>query len=187
MLLAAANAKRPRPRAGSLVTTRTRARHRDDGGRGADRPRARAATTSTRSGPLRRSTRPRPTPSACRLRIGAALRRANLRTDARRHLAAARHLALRVDATALVRRAAEGLTIAGGRPRRIAVTGLDALTPSERCVAEHASRGLTNREIAETLFVTRKTVEYQLGGSFSKLGIRLWTDLAGVLQPGVER
>ncbi len=38
--------------------------------------------------------------------------------------------------------------------------------------AEHAAAGLTNREIAETLFVTRKTVEFTLGNVFSKLGIR---------------
>ncbi len=118
--------------------------------------------------------------------FGAALRRANQRADARRHLAAARDYAHRVDATALAHRAAEELTIAGGRPRRIALSGVEALTPSERRVAEHAARGLSNRDIAETLFVTRKTVEYQLGGAFSKLGIRSRTQLAGVLWPGVE-
>ena len=78
-------------------------------------------------------------------------------------------------------RATEELTIAGGRPRRIATTGVDSLSPSERRVAENAARGLSNREIAETLFVTRKTVEFQLGATYQKLGIRSRTQLAGVL------
>ena len=47
-------------------------------------------------------------------------------------------------------------------------------------MAEHAARGLSNREIAEALFVTRKTVEYQLGGAFSKLGMSSKRQVAGV-------
>ena len=64
------------------------------------------------------------------------------------------------------------LVIAGGRPRSKFSVGLESLTPSERRVAEHAADGLTNREIAETLFVTRKTVELHLGHAYGKLGIR---------------
>lgn len=115
------------------------------------------------------------------LELGAALRRANRRVDARERLSAARDLAHRVDARLLLDRATEELTIAGGRPRRIALSGADALTPSERRVAEQAARGLSNREIAETLFVTRKTVESQLGASYSKLGIRSRSQLAEAL------
>ena len=119
--------------------------------------------------------------------LGSALRRANRRTDARAVLATARELSHKVDAAALTARATEELTVAGGRPRRIALSGLDALTPSERRVAEHAARGLSNREIAEVLFVTRKTVEFQLGGAYSKLGIRSRTQLAAALgQDAVE-
>ena len=43
------------------------------------------------------------------------------------------------------------------------------------------ARGLSNREIAETLFVTRKTVEFTLGNAYSKLGIRSRTQLAVAL------
>jgi len=43
---------------------------------------------------------------------------------------------------------------------------------------------LSNREIAETLFVTRKTVEFQLGKAYGKLGIRSRTQLAGALGLG---
>ena len=47
----------------------------------------------------------------------------------------------------------EELVVAGARPQRLAFSGVDALTASERRVAELAVRGLRNREIAEALFV----------------------------------
>lgn len=106
------------------------------------------------------------------LELGAALRRSGERSEARAHLVAARDLAHRIAADGLLARATEELALAGGRPRRIATSGRDSLTPSELRVAEHAARGLSNREIAETLFVTRKTVEHQLGAAYAKLGIR---------------
>ena len=60
--------------------------------------------------------------------------------------------------------------------------GTDSLTPSERRVAELAAAGGTNREIAQTLFVTEKTVETHLGRAFRKLDIssrrQLWDVLA---------
>ncbi len=113
--------------------------------------------------------------------LGAASRRAGHRTDARRHLTVARDLAERIDATLLADQAVEELVIAGGRPRRVRSVGVDSLTPAERRVAEHAAAGMSNREIAETLFVTRKTVELHLGNTFGKLGIRSRTQLAGIL------
>ena len=54
------------------------------------------------------------------------------------------------------------LRATGARPRRVVLTGLDSLTASERRIAEFAGRGLTNREIAQTLFVTARTVEGHL-------------------------
>jgi DNA-binding CsgD family transcriptional regulator len=86
-----------------------------------------------------------------------------------------------VDATALASQATQELVVAGGRPRRTALSGVASLTPAERRVAEHAAGGLTNREIAETLFVTRKTVEFTLGNVYSKLGIRSRTQLPEAL------
>jgi len=68
-------------------------------------------------------------------------------------------------------RARSELTAAGARPRRAALTGFDALTASEGRVAELAVDGLTNREIAQALFVTIKTVEWHLGNTYGKLGI----------------
>jgi DNA-binding NarL/FixJ family response regulator len=65
------------------------------------------------------------------------------------------------------------------------LTGVDALTASERRVAELAVEGLTNREIAQALFVTMRTVEGHLSGAFAKLGVRSRTELAPALSsPG---
>ena len=57
----------------------------------------------------------------------------------------------------------------------------DSLTPSERRVAELAATGGTNREIAQTLFVTEKTVETHLGRAFRKLDISSRRQLPDVL------
>lgn len=103
--------------------------------------------------------------------LGAALRRANRRTEARERLADGMSRAQRCGATALVARAREELAAAGARPRRTALTGIDALTPSERRVAQLAADGLGNREVAQALFVTTKTVETHLAAAYRKLGI----------------
>jgi DNA-binding CsgD family transcriptional regulator len=54
-----------------------------------------------------------------------------------------------------------------------------ALTPTERRVAELASEGRTNREVADALFVSVKTVEANLSRIFQKLGIRSRRQLRG--------
>ncbi|HEY6891814.1 MAG TPA: helix-turn-helix transcriptional regulator, partial [Solirubrobacter sp.] len=112
---------------------------------------------------------------------GAALRRAGRRTDARVPLREARDRAHRCGATALEARVHEELVIAGARPQRLAFSGVDALTASERRVAELAVRGLRNREIAEALFVSLKTVEVHLGRAYTKLGIKGRSQLAEAL------
>jgi DNA-binding NarL/FixJ family response regulator len=73
------------------------------------------------------------------------------------------------------------LVDAGGRPKRTARRGLDALTASERRIAEMAAQRLTNKEIAQALFVTTKTVELHLGNAYKKLGIRSRQQLPEVL------
>ena len=50
-------------------------------------------------------------------------------------------------------------------------SGPGALTPSERRIAALAADGLTNRDIAQQLFVTPKTVEVHLSAVYRKLGI----------------
>ncbi|MFF3404520.1 AAA family ATPase [Streptomyces sp. NPDC002659] len=102
---------------------------------------------------------------------GAALHRSGHSTTARRPLRHALDLATRCSATPVVEQARTELTAAGGRPRHTAITGPDALTPSEKRVADLAADGATNRQIAQTLFVTPKTVEVHLSSVYRKLGI----------------
>jgi DNA-binding NarL/FixJ family response regulator len=82
----------------------------------------------------------------------------------------------------LVERAHEELRIAGARPRRLAFSGLDALTASERRVAEMAAAGMTNRHIAQELFVTPKTVEQHLTAVFRKLDLTNRRELPDALR-----
>jgi class 3 adenylate cyclase/DNA-binding CsgD family transcriptional regulator len=116
--------------------------------------------------------------------LGAALRRANHRAEAREHLRQALELAQRSGANLLAQRAHEELIATGARPRRIVRTGAAALTPSERRIAAMAAEGLSNREIAQALFVTLRTVEMHLSNAFRKLDISSRTQLAAALAEG---
>src|SRR5205823_1029373 len=113
--------------------------------------------------------------------LGAALRRSGHRADAREPLRRALEIAHRCGATALAERAHTELLATGARPRRAVLTGLDALTASERRVAEMAAEGRTNREIAQALFVTEKTIEWHLGQAYRKLDIASRSELPGAL------
>jgi DNA-binding CsgD family transcriptional regulator len=114
--------------------------------------------------------------------FGAALRRSGRRSDAREPLRAALDLADSCGARPVAERARQELRAAGARPRRPRMTGADALTPSERRTASMAAAGLSNPEIAQALFVTKKTVEAHLGSAYRKLGIRSRAELAGALR-----
>jgi DNA-binding CsgD family transcriptional regulator len=105
------------------------------------------------------------------LDLGAALRRANRRTDAREALSMAADLAQTHGAEPLVAASLEELRACGARPRRVMRSGVDALTPRERRVAELAADGLTNRAIAAQLFVTLHTVEMHLSNAYRKLEV----------------
>jgi DNA-binding CsgD family transcriptional regulator len=115
--------------------------------------------------------------------LGAALRRTGRRADARTPLRAALDVAARTESALLGRHAREELEAAGGKALRSALSGPASLTPSERRVAELAASGLSNREIAETLWVTQKTVEVHLSHTYAKLGIRTRGQLTGALEP----
>ena len=106
-----------------------------------------------------------------RTELGAAFRRANRRSEAREHLRHALELATICGAVPLMQRAETELLATGARPRRIALRGIESLTPGERRVAQMAAEGPTNREIAQALFVTPKTVEVHLSSVYRKLGI----------------
>jgi DNA-binding CsgD family transcriptional regulator len=103
--------------------------------------------------------------------LGATLRRAGRGPAAREQLRLALDAATACGAGALAGRARDELVAAGARPRRERLHGAEALTPSERRVARLAAEGLTNREIAQSLFVTARTVETHLTHVFRKLGI----------------
>jgi DNA-binding CsgD family transcriptional regulator len=109
--------------------------------------------------------------------LGAALRRANHRREARDPLTRGLDLADRCGATVLCARAREELAAMGVHRRRSRLTGVEALTGSERRVAQMAARGLSNVDIAQTLFVTRKTVEKHLSNAYMKLGVNSRTEL----------
>jgi DNA-binding CsgD family transcriptional regulator len=115
---------------------------------------------------------------------GSALLRSDLAQAARRTLQEGLTLAARCGATVLSDRAHRELLAAGGRPRRIATTGAEALTPSEQRIAALAAKGSTNKEISQMLFVTPKTVESHMRSIFRKLAVSSRTQLAARLRVG---
>ena len=114
--------------------------------------------------------------------LGAAIRRSGQRVDARGPLRDGLDRATRCAATLLAERAHEELIATGARPRRAMTTGVGALTASEERVARMAMDGLTNREIAQALFVTEKTVEMHLGNTYHKLEIHSRSQLTKALR-----
>jgi DNA-binding CsgD family transcriptional regulator len=115
------------------------------------------------------------------LDLGAAHRRAGARGTARDLLRESLDLAHGLGGHALAGRARDELVAAGGRPRRDAIRGRDSLTPSELRVAELAAAGRTNRQIAQALFVTQRTVENHLTSTYAKLGITARPELGAAL------
>jgi DNA-binding CsgD family transcriptional regulator len=115
------------------------------------------------------------------LELGAAVRRASRRADARERLREALELARRCGADAVAGRAHDELVAAGARPRRDPIESRSKLTASEQRVARLAAEGMTNREIAQGLFVTEKTVEVHLTRAYRKLDIQSRSQLARAL------
>jgi DNA-binding CsgD family transcriptional regulator len=113
--------------------------------------------------------------------LGAAVRRTGHRTEARTLLRRGLDLADSCGARPLAERARHDLRVAGARPRRARTSGPQALTPSEQRVTAMAAEGMTNREIAQALFVTAKTVEVHLSNAYRKLQIRSRMQLAKAL------
>jgi DNA-binding CsgD family transcriptional regulator len=113
--------------------------------------------------------------------LGAALRRQRHRADAREPLRRGLDMAHRSGATVLTERAHTELLATGARPRRLVLTGVDSLTPSERRIAELAAQGLGNRQIAQALFISLRTVEAHLGHIYRKLDVTSRRELKNVL------
>jgi DNA-binding CsgD family transcriptional regulator len=118
--------------------------------------------------------------------LGAATRRGNSRSEARKLLRQGVELAHHCGASVLVTRANEELAATGAHPRTILLSGLDALTASERRVAQMAAEDLSNKEIAQALFVTVKTVEQHLGRVYRKLDISSRKQLGTALAAPAE-
>jgi len=99
------------------------------------------------------------------LGLGTAQRRANRRRDARTSLQGALDVFERIGAALWATRARTELGRIGGR----AASGTD-LTGSERRVSELVARGMTNREVAEALYLSEHTVESHRSSAYRKLG-----------------
>jgi DNA-binding CsgD family transcriptional regulator len=118
--------------------------------------------------------------------LGAAMRRAKRRVDSRPLLRQSLELAHRCGAGPLEERAGTELRASGARPRRLAMSGVESLTASELRVCRLAVEGLTNAEIAQALFVTRRTIETHLGSAYRKLEIKSRAELPKALKGAVE-
>jgi DNA-binding CsgD family transcriptional regulator len=113
--------------------------------------------------------------------LGAALRRQGSNQAAIDMLRRGLDLSAACGASALERQARGELAVAGARPRRHRLSGLEALTAAERRIAQLAGQQLTNREIAQALFISLRTVETHLTSSYRKLGIGSRAGLRGAL------
>ncbi|HYX76052.1 MAG TPA: helix-turn-helix transcriptional regulator, partial [Gaiellaceae bacterium] len=113
--------------------------------------------------------------------LGAALRAANEPSEARGLLKEGLDFAVRSGAQPLVERAESELAAAGEQPRRQPLSGVESLTAGERRVARFAAEGLSDKDIAQALFVTTNSVENHLGSVYHKLGIGSRDQLAAAL------
>jgi DNA-binding CsgD family transcriptional regulator len=113
--------------------------------------------------------------------LGVALRVAGRRAAAVETLREGLERARRCGAVTLVEHAHAELVTAGARPRRLQFSGVESLTASERRTASLARDGMSNTQIAQALFVTRKTVEKHISHAYTKLGIHSRDQLAKAL------
>jgi DNA-binding CsgD family transcriptional regulator len=113
--------------------------------------------------------------------LGAELSRCGRRPEGRDAQRRAIKLASQCGALALAERAMAELHAGPGRRARMELTGPAALTAAEWRVCRQAAEGQTNREVAQALFVTEKTIERHLSSAYQKLGIRSRFQLASAL------
>lgn len=113
--------------------------------------------------------------------LGGRLRRAGHRAESRMPLREGYELARQCAALALAETARAELRSSGVRLRREALSGIDALTASERRIADMAAAGASNPEIAQALFLTVKTVEMHLTRAYRKLDIGRRSELPDAL------
>lgn len=108
-----------------------------------------------------------------RLVLGRVLRRIRRRSDAALVLEDVVRRFESLGAALWVQRARDELSRVGGR-----AVSSDDLTPTEQRIAGLVAAGMTNREVAASMYVTPKTVESALTRVYRKLGVRSRTELA---------
>ena len=118
------------------------------------------------------------------LHIGLRLRRLRRSAASREHLHAALTLFEGFPAHRWAERTREELRAAGERLAAADPSGSHVLTPQELRVCELAAAGLSNREIAERLFLSPRTIGAHLYSAYRKLGISTRDQLAGALRTG---
>jgi DNA-binding NarL/FixJ family response regulator len=124
-----------------------------------------------------------------RLALGELLRRQRRRAEARDQLALAAAAFEHVGSRIWRDRAVAELRLAGERtpaPGAPLVPGPEALTRQESEVLDLVREGLSNRAIAERLFLSVKTVEGHLTTIYGKLGVTSRTQMLAMLA-GLDR
>ncbi|MEY9211315.1 AAA family ATPase [Thermobifida halotolerans] len=113
-----------------------------------------------------------------RMAYGTLLRRSRLPSAARPHLRAAVEAFTRLEAPLLLRQAKEQLRATGEALDAAAPAPTEGLTPQQEQIARLVAEGATNREIAQRLYISPRTVEHHLRNIFRQLQIRSRVELA---------
>ncbi len=112
---------------------------------------------------------------------GERLRRDGRRVEARRHLRDAHQRFDALGAIPWAAKAERELRSSGGRAQRGPRARSDELTPQQMQIASMVAEGRTNRSIADSLFLSPKTIEFHLGHVFRKLDVSNRTELTRTL------
>ena len=118
-----------------------------------------------------------------KLAYGEWLRRHRRQVESRAPLRAARDAFDALGMSPWAERARQELRAAGESSRRRERDSLDDLTPQELQIVQMVAQGLSNRVIAERLYLSRRTVESHLYRVFPKVGVSSRAQLVSVLGP----
>jgi DNA-binding NarL/FixJ family response regulator len=121
--------------------------------------------------------------SRVRLAVGEKLRRDRSSARARLHLRAARDAFAAMAAEPWCARAEGELRASGFLPAQRRPGDLSALTAQELQIAQLAAGGMTNKQIAERLYLSHRTVGAHLYRIFPKLGVTSRAGLRDAMSP----